>query len=351
MTHCSSWTPAKAKVDIGLQVIAYHDPNVFEELRLDWNDLLSRAPIDCVFYTWEWHKTWWEAYQPGELLVLACSEDDNLLGIAPLFVTESPAGRTAQIIGCVDVTDYLDFIVDAARMQDVFAAFADYLSSIRDRLDALDLCNIPQESPTHGILPELLRQRGFETLVEQQEVCPVIELPDAWSDYLLMLDKKQRHELRRKLRRIHGIDSDIDWYIVNGCHDLDSEVDRFVDLMAASDPDKQEFLQDDGNLRFFKQIVPLAQERGWLQMNFLTVDDERIAGYFNFIYGNRVLVYNSGLNHHRYGELSPGIVLLAYNIQFAIENGYRHYDFLRGDESYKYRMGGRDTAVMNIRAS
>ena len=334
-----------------MQITAYSDPDAFEDLRHEWNDLLSRAPIDCVFFTWEWHKTWWEAYQPGELLILVCRQDGKLLGIAPLFVTESPAGRTAQIIGCVDVTDYLDFIVDSEHLGEVFAAFADCLASIRAAVNILDLCNIPHDSPTHAILPDLLRERGFDAIVEQQEVCPVIELPDAWTDYLLMLDKKQRHELRRKLRRIQGIDDDIDWYIVNGCHDLNAEAEQFIGLMAASDPDKQEFLQNDSNLRFFRRIVPLAQERGWLQMNFLTAGEERIAGYFNFVYGNRVMVYNSGLNHQRYGELSPGIVLLAYNIQFAIENGYRHYDFLRGDENYKYRMGGRDTAVMNIRAS
>ena len=89
---------------------------------------------------------------------------------------------------------------------------------------------------------------------------------------------------------------------------------------------------------------------GWLQMNFLTVGEERVAAYINFVYDNRVLVYNSGLNHEEYGQLSPGIVLLAYNIQHAIEAGYSKYDFLRGDEIYKYRMGGQDTAVMNITA-
>ena len=91
-------------------------------------------------------------------------------------------------------------------------------------------------------------------------------------------------------------------------------------------------------------------ERGWLQLNFLTVDEAPAASYINFLYGDRVMVYNSGHAHEDYGGLSPGIVLLAWNIRHAIEQGYKHFDFLRGDEAYKYRMGGRDTAVMNIRA-
>ncbi len=333
-----------------MELNAYCDASAFEDLATEWNDLLRRAPINHIFYTWEWQKTWWDAYQPGELLILTCRAGDELLGIAPLFITGSSGERSAQIIGCVDVTDYLDFIVDAAHLQSVYAAFADYLAANRDRIDLLDLCNIPYESPTRELLPDLLADRGFRPAVEQQEVCPIIELPGNWRGYLSLLDKKQRHEIRRKIRRAHGSDKAIDWYIVNGCHNLEEEVAHFVRLMAASDKEKEEFLRNCNNLRFFEKIVPLLHERGWLQMNFLTVDDARAAAYINFVYGDRVMVYNSGLDHRDFSDLSPGIVLMAYNIRHAIEQGFQYYDFLRGNEAYKYRMGGRDTLVMNIRA-
>ena len=334
-----------------MEITAYRDNTAFPELKSEWNGLLGRAPMNRVFYTWEWQSTWWEAYKPGKVWILVCRDKGVTKGIAPLFIAESERGRSVQIIGCVDVTDYLDFIVDQNQLDEVYGAFADYLKANRDHYDILDFCNIPKDSPTQAMLPAALESRGFSTAVEQQEVCPVIELPDDWSSYLRLLDKKQRHEVRRKIRRIQGSEQSIDWYIVNGLHDLNEEVTQFVRLMAASDPDKNRFLQDESNLLFFQTIVPLLQERGWLQLNFLTVDDERAAAYINFVYGNRVMVYNSGHAHEDFGDLSPGIVLLAYNIRHAIEQGYAYYDFLRGDEPYKYRMGGRDTAVMNIRAS
>ncbi len=333
-----------------MEVTAYRDASAFDDLRAEWNELLKRAPINHIFYTWEWQSTWWRAYQPGELLILACRREGELAGIAPLFLAETAKGVKAQIIGCVDVTDYLDFIVDEAQLAPVFGAFAEYLAGQRSAIDCLDFCNIPADSPTRELLPDMLRRHGFTTTVEQQEVCPVIELPGDWPGYMRLLDKKQRHEVRRKMRRVQANESPVDWYIVNGQHNLDEEVEQFVRLMGASDPDKARFLQDDANQRFFRAIVPRLQARGWLQMNFLTVGDQRAAAYINFVYDDRVMVYNSGLDHLDYGDLSPGIVLLAYNIRHAIEHGYRHYDFLRGDEPYKYRMGGRDTAVMNIRA-
>ena len=34
----------------------------FLALREQWNDLLSRSPVDTVFLTWDWLWSWWESY-------------------------------------------------------------------------------------------------------------------------------------------------------------------------------------------------------------------------------------------------------------------------------------------------
>ena len=187
-----------------MEITSYTEESAFDVLRHDWNSLLQRAPVNHVFYTWEWQKTWWDAYRPGDLRILACHQDGQLAGIAPLFMVEAGGRRVLQIVGCVDVTDYLDFIVDQERLTAVYTAFADYFAAKRQDFDALDFCNIPFDSPTRRILPDLLEARGFHATVEQQEVCPIIELPADWAGYLRMLDKKQRHELRRKIRRIQA---------------------------------------------------------------------------------------------------------------------------------------------------
>ena len=110
------------------------------------------------------------------------------------------------------------------------------------------------------------------------------------------------------------------------------------------------FLEDQQNLDFFKAIVPITFEKHWLQMSFLTINDEPAAAYLNFVYGDSVLVYNSGLLPDKYGHLSAGIILLANNIRNAIENGYKIFDFLRGNEIYKFRMGGQETRVFMLTA-
>lgn len=336
-----------------LRIEQYTSSDVFEQLKSEWNDLLRQTRIQHVFLTWEWQSIWWQAYHPGELWVLAVRDDGGrLVGVAPWFLEDRSDGtRMVRSVGCVDVTDYLEVIVHEAHEQEMFAALAEYLVEHQDRYDKIDLCNIPQDSPVLEHFPDLLKTQGFVVEVKQQEVCPVIELPDSWEDYLMALNKKQRHELRRKMRRAEGAMETVAWYFVGPDHDLDAELERFLNLMRTASDEKAEFLDDERNTVFFQRIVPVVAEAGWLQLAFLTVDDVPAAAYLNFDYNSRILVYNSGLDLAVASHLSPGIVLLGYLIQDAIERQRTHFDFLRGDEEYKYRMGGRDTEVFMLMAA
>jgi CelD/BcsL family acetyltransferase involved in cellulose biosynthesis len=337
---------------------AYTQPDLFDELKSEWNELVQRSITNRVFSTWEWQQTWWQVYCPGSLWVITCrDEQGKLLGIAPWFIEDHPrkddpqqTERMVRSIGCVDVTDYLDVIVDQNHSDIVFECLADYVNQHREDFDVIDLCNIPEKSPTREKFIAALEAHNFKITVQQQEVCPIIDLPNDFDIYLDSLDKKQRHELRRKLRRAEGAPENVDWYIVGDSHNLDAELDCFLHLMAASGVEKAEFLKDSRNLAFFRSMVHAVYEQGWLQLSFLTIGGTPAATYMNFDYDKQILVYNSGLAPSEYGHLSPGIVLLCHNIRHAIETGHTVFDFLRGNESYKYRMGGKDHPVYMLRA-
>ncbi|GAB4524486.1 MAG: GNAT family N-acetyltransferase [Anaerolineae bacterium] len=324
----------------------HEHPALFAQLQAEWNDLLKRSPADSIFSTWEWQSTWWDAYQPGQLWVVTCrDENGQLVGIAPCFI--DPEG-VVRGIGCEDVTDYIDFIVDGAYLDTVYNELAAYFASCRSQFKAIEICNIPQESPTYQHFPHILEEHQFSASTEQQEVVPLIELPADWEGFLNLLDKKQRHEVRRKMRKIGTVD--IDWYQVGPEHHLEEELQKFLKLMAASDAEKRAFLENPAHVTFFKRFVEIAHEKGWLWLCFLNINGEAVAAYLNFDYNNQVLVYNSGQLHGQHDSLSPGIVLLAYTIRAAIERGYAVFNFLRGDEVYKYRMGAHDTHIYKLSA-
>ena len=332
-----------------LSVHSYHDANGFDTLAKEWNELLHRSAADTIFLTLEFQRTWWQRLGEGELLILAVRGDDGALaGIAPLFSTTNPQGqRTLATVGCVQVADYLDFIVAQGQEDTVYAALVGYLTSpSAPAWDLLDLCNVHQDSPTLAILPALAEARGWSVSTARDDVCPIVQLPGTWEEYLGMLDGKQRREIRRKLRRAGG-EMAQNWYIVGPEHDLETEVADFLDLMAASAPGKADFLTP--RMRgFFRQLAQVAYDAGWLQLAFLKAGDKKAAAYFNFIYDNRVLVYNSGLDWKSFPKLGAGVVLAAHCIRHAIERGREIFDFMQGDERYKYQFGGQDVEVRRL---
>lgn len=189
------------------------------------------------------------------------------------------------------------------------------------------------------------RTAGFEFNLDIIQPAPAIQLPASWQIYLDSLDDRYSQEILRKNRNAETYFLPVDWYITREEHTLDQDLNDFLDLMA-NNPEKESFLTDQMKKQI-KDSARQAYKNGWLQLAFLTVGDLKAAGYLNFDFDGKIWVYNSGINSV-FENISPGWVLLSKNIQWAIEQGKTVFDFMRGDESYKYQFGGIDRNVLHI---
>ena len=326
----------------------YTDAAGFAALREEWNPLLHNSASDTIFLTWEWQSTWWEHLGKGELYLVTVRDGGHLSGIAPLYLIPTDDGlNELSIVGCRDVSDYLDLIAASGQEEKVYDALLDWLESDEaPAWDLTDLCNIPAAFPTHSLLAEMAAARGYQVQTEVEDICPLIPLPATRDEYLASLSKKQRHEIRRKIRRAEG-GGQINWYIVNEGRDLAAEMEAFIELHQKSTVDKDEFM--DAQMKgFFHAAAQVLHEAGWLQLAFMEINGEKAAAMLNFDYRDSILVYNSGYDPQKYASLSPGIVLLSYCIQWAIELGRAKFDFLRGGEEYKYRFGAQPTEIYRL---
>jgi len=330
----------------------YTDAEAFPALKPEWNSLLRRSGTNTVFLSWEWQRTWWDWFgQELELRIVAIRDGAELIGLAPLYsLLDGESEIALRLIGGIDLSDYLDMIVVAdGRDAAVYDALWHFLTEERsDCWDVLDLHNVPASSQTLGMLSALATTSGrVEVTSRVEEVCPVITLPATWDQYLSSLKKKQRHEIRRKIRKANR-EAAVDWYYVDDLTTLDSEVEDFVALHRHSGTHKRDFM-DERTQGFFRAIAGEALGRGWLRLAFLVINDTKAAAMFCFDFNDSFQVYNSGYDPDLYASLSTGIVLLSYCIRDAIERGCRTFDFLRGEEEYKYRFGGVRTEIHNLK--
>jgi CelD/BcsL family acetyltransferase involved in cellulose biosynthesis len=323
----------------------------FMALADEWNDILAHSASHVPFLRHEYLYNWWLTLGGGEWehgslnIVAARRNDGTLCAIAPLFFTHNLEGEQAlMLLGSIEISDYLDLIAPAGEMPDFLAALLPRLAEADvPPWQVIDLYNLLEDSPTLTELKSATQALGWNYEQQQLQHCPYIPLPGDWETYLAGIDKKQRHEIRRKMRRLENADLPMRWYIVDDDSRLDEEIEAFLALMA-QDEEKKSFLTAAMRTQM-KEAVRAAFRESWLQLAFIEIGGAKAAGYLNFDFAGHIWVYNSGLDYG-YASYSPGWVLLAYLLQWAIEHRRTAFDFMRGSEDYKYRFGAVDRRVV-----
>jgi CelD/BcsL family acetyltransferase involved in cellulose biosynthesis len=325
--------------------MVFSESTIFTDLAGAWHGLLPASAANTVFSTPEWLGSWWQVFSLGRPLhLIAFRQGEDLAGLAPLMESREDGRRCLCFIGGLDVTDYFDLLARRGQEDAVFTALLDHLRASPD-WDVVDLHSVAEGSPTLTLLPDLARARGHGVSISKDEVCPIVQLPATWDDYLALLSKKDRHELRRKLRRLET-EAQAAWRTVSDPADLEQALADFFDLHARSGADKAGFW-DDARRAFFRANALAMLQAGWLHLSFLEVNGKRAATIYAYDYGDTIGLYNSGYDP-AYGYLSVGVLLVAFGLQDAIAAGKRYFDFLRGSEPYKYDFGAKDTTVYNL---
>jgi CelD/BcsL family acetyltransferase involved in cellulose biosynthesis len=369
----------------------------------EWDRVLAGSAADPLFLSRQFQEAWWCTFccNPSascQLALLLLREGGTLVGVAPFYLAsvdaeawadetsraadwqrivaraaaqgdpaaDRPMGRTAageaaapaarpleaaprlgervvRLAGGVAVADYLDIIAPVGRERDAWAAVLAYWAGRADDWDVLDLHSLP---PAAASAVRCAAASAGTVWCGVEETCPVLALPGTWDDYLAGLGKKDRHELRRKLRRAESHPEPLTWKLVNKGPELAAALETFIALHRRSDEAKARFMTPI-MVTFFHRLLAAFAPTGRMEVATLYAGDQPVAAYLSFRQAARLLLYNSGYDP-RYGGYSAGFALLVYRIRQAIEEGVQTFDFLRGDERYKYDLGAQDQFIYRV---
>ena len=311
----------------------------FSSLADYWSDPTHHLSWNSVFVLPAWLKVWWQEFGRGsELYLAAVRQGEKVIGIAPLKARE---GR-ASFIGSADVCDYLDFVVAPGREDDFFSILLD---DLREKgISHLDLGSLRPDSTVLMHLVAIAQSRNYEVHCQREEVSVELELPATWDEYLAMLDKKQRHEVRRKLRRLREAGG-VDYRCLEVSAEAGDFMDTFFRLFSLSREDKAGFMTVPME-SFFRSMAEAMAEIGLLRFGMLELDAAVVAMVIGFDYNNTVYLYNSAYDP-QYNSLSVGLLSKVLCIKESIERGRQKWDFLKGGEAYKYHIGGEEITLHN----
>jgi CelD/BcsL family acetyltransferase involved in cellulose biosynthesis len=354
--------------------------------RATWDRLAAASPWATPFSGWAFHRAWWDAYGTSaheQTLIVTDRAADRTVAIVPLMHRHqvepadietqttmrhghAPEGltkvaATAKVIffAASYHADYATVLAAPSALPAVSEAVVEYLASKAtpddphpDPWDVVDLRRLRCGDPAADALSIAFGRRemseGWTLNVEREDVCPVIHLPAGidFDGFLATLGKKDRHEIRRKIRRAEAVG---EMRLTDSPNPL-ADLEAFIDLHQKRWGDAGLFPDTSGGKAsrvFFRRLFEEHGPDGPLRLAFLTVGNRRIAAGVHFRTADGYLYYNAGVDPDA-KELSPGVLMVAAYVQRAIAEGCRRLDFLRGDEPYKYEWGATDEPIQRI---
>lgn len=321
--------------------VSVHD-EPFERVSGEWAGLLAQDPHAIPFTSPTWQRVWLRHFQADrQARILTAREGERLVGVAP-FIYD---GSRAEFVGHYSICDYMDVVVAPGFEASFFGPVLERLAA--DGIGELDLRGLRESSPTLSALTEAAPAAGFSVERHEEARSPGVSLPASWDEYLGTLSKKDRHELRRKMRRLESLGGDVEFRAVTSGDEAGELLDVLFSLMRQSSHHKEEFLQRPGIEPFFREIAPAMAGERMLRFYVLRFDGQPVASVLNFDLNGGLYMYNSGYDP-AYSRYAVGLMSKAMLVRDAIEQGRSCVDFLRGDESYKYDLGGKDQVVYRL---
>ena len=313
----------------------------WNEVEKEWDDVFNSFSYNRIFQSPKVKKIWWKYFGKDNLYkILVITYSNNKL-ISPLKVQ----GKTCSFIGSTDLFDYQDLIY--SNYQDIDLGLEKLVDFISNDLsvEELILNSIPDNSPTIKKMSKYLEQNNWQVDLTEEDVSPRISLPSTFDEYLSSLSKKNRHEIMRKLRRLDKI-KDVEEYEFSKYQDIKDNLDDFFKLLRMSSGEKKEFMNLSRE-NFFRDLSLELSLQNQTRLRFLDIENKRVATSLSFVTKGTKYLYNSGYDPE-YRDLSVGVLNHIFAIKNSISEKNKVFDFMRGDEVYKYRLGGINETISKL---
>ncbi|MEL6869147.1 MAG: GNAT family N-acetyltransferase [Pseudomonadota bacterium] len=327
------------------------------EIELDWDELYRADPHAHIYLSSDYLFSVASRVAGKCRIITARSDDGRLIGLLPLMVTTQwdkssrCLNNVLDMLGHVFDADYTGILCDPALEASVCKAFADEVSRMdfgRIILNYFSATTNRLEAFTAAFDATVFETKANAHRINEGQtnnlVCPYVNLPGSFPEYLAGLTANSRQKLRRLLRQL---DSDPSLTIRKTRPETYTEdVTILAKLWYSKHVEKKGRKRAARLADMFKEVVMLGLATGMVYLAVLRRDGQPIAAQANYIdkVKQEALFHVAGRDES-VRDLSAGLMLHAHCIRWAIANGLKRFDFTIGDEPYKYSLGGVDREI------
>jgi GNAT acetyltransferase-like protein len=333
--------PCEPVGQLPLDVQLVTDYQAFVQLEPIWNRLVEEAGTDHPFVRHEWICTWWDTFKPdGQLYIILVKEGSKAVALAPLMLDRGKiyGCSVRRLRGIANIyTERFDFIL-GSRPQEACETIWRFLARHASEWDMLELRQVPEGAQ----VSQHVMRAAFEDqfLLGQWHstdgpYIPIMPTQQSWDRYLKSLSKKHVSNLRGRAKGLHRLGT-VQCEIVEGGEHLAEDLQEAFLLEAAAWKGQAgtAILNAPDRLNFYRRLLSLAAERGWLRLHFLTVNGKRIAVQMALQFQNKLYILKSGYDPH-YAAFAPSLVLCEMMLREAWTRQLSEVDFLGSSERWK----------------
>jgi CelD/BcsL family acetyltransferase involved in cellulose biosynthesis len=308
------------------------DYSDFFALKDKWNGLLQQCD-NTIFSTWEWFSTWWRHFgKERRLRVLIAQEKEEILGIAPLMLSEYSFRylgkfRKVEFIGNWD-SDYNDFIL-VKKNEDCLKPYLNHLSGLSD-WDSLELCEINIESSLAEALLAMDTDKTLKLELDVSSLCPYISLPTSMDVFASSLGSNMRKNLRRYMRKLCQ-EYKVEFKTHHDFGSTREAMEEFFKLHQKRWESKGQSgaFADKASRDFHTDLAEIFDQKDWLALHFLTANDEPIAAAYTFDYNLKKHARLTGFDPD-FSRFRVGSLLKMHIVEECIRRGFEEYNLSRG---------------------
>lgn len=329
-----------------------------------WNGLLRNSPADTIYLTWEWLYTWWEIYGDSarnlHVLVIK-NKNGEMKGIAPFIIREKKitnlfTSKVLEFLGTGEdeidevCSNYMDIIVKDCSEEVYKAIFEHIVQGLkRGDWDEVNLKSVPISSYTLEVFKNKMN-RAFSTKISEPISCAIITLPEKWDTYLEGIDRNWRSQIKRGRKEI--VDKgNIQCELIKEPKEAMSAFDEFINIHQKrwQEAGKTWLFSSKKFTDFHKNIVKLFSNQKWIGIRFLKCNGATIAASYRINYNNTIYPYLSAYDREFENKIGIGLIERSYDIEDAINSGYKCYDFYKAKNgSYKWHLAKDKREVQDI---
>jgi CelD/BcsL family acetyltransferase involved in cellulose biosynthesis len=331
---------------------------ILETLRSEWQ-MLFRTADASPFLSCEWIAAWHQWFGRNVVPYVLCARSDNKLvgllalgeekrclpllpiGVQRLFFLGEDAGGA----------DYLDVLSLPGYEREAASAIFDHLA-YHGTFDVLDLDSMATDSPSLPLLMQRFdTKKGFHYRLTPRFVCPQVKFEFDWAD--ILKQSRRANNFKRRLQQLRK-HKGFEYKTITHPEEIGVAFERFLVLHEARWDGKGGSSATGHEVRraFHRDVVNRLAHAGLIRFDELWLEGACRASIYGIDDGHYYYFYNSGYDPD-WKSISPGMVLLGLSLEAAVKRGIKVYDFLRGEENYKFDWANsrRETVCVHVSRS